>query len=74
MIWGCFTWSGSAVLYAQRIRLADFLNVLNGQVYPTIDSSLLWWHWQDSADSLWECFGELETSFSHMLAITESRH
>ncbi len=39
MIWGCCSWSGlgSATLCAQRIRSADYLNILNDQVISSMD-------------------------------------
>ncbi len=39
MIWGCCSWSGqgSATLCAQRMRSADYLNILNDQVISAMD-------------------------------------
>ncbi|KAF7646280.1 hypothetical protein LDENG_00190250 [Lucifuga dentata] len=39
MIWGCFSWSGlgSAMICAQNMRSADYLNIPNDQVCPSMD-------------------------------------
>lgn len=39
MIWDCCNWSalGSAMLYAQRIRSTDYLNIMNDQVFTSMD-------------------------------------
>ena len=39
MMWGCCSWSGrgSAALCAQRMRPADYLNILNDQVFTSLD-------------------------------------
>ena len=41
MIWGCCSWSGlgSETLCAQKMRLADYLNILNDQVFPLMDGT-----------------------------------
>ncbi|XP_064190432.1 uncharacterized protein LOC135254212 isoform X3 [Anguilla rostrata] len=39
MIWGCFNWSGlgSATLCSNKSKSAEYLNVLNDQVIPSMD-------------------------------------
>lgn len=39
MIWGRFSCSGlgSAMLHSQKMTSADHLNILNGQVFPSMD-------------------------------------
>jgi len=69
MIWGCCRWSGrgSATLWGQRMKSADYPNILNDQVSPSVDA----WAYSKMtrihrAHIVKEWFREHETWFSLM--------
>lgn len=39
MVWGYFSWSGlgSIMLCAQKMRSANYINIQNDQVFPSVD-------------------------------------
>lgn len=75
MIWFCFVWSGPALQhYVAKIKSADYLNVMNSQLIPSIHLLFFPWHGklQDgNAKIHWAQFSK-EWFWSMNLNLTES--